>query len=102
MEGNIKVTTEKIKETEELLLSMADLAISGLQAARKEVEGVRGSFASGAVSLLERTFDSFAKEGQARFKEIMAHIGKLCEIAVIYEEAEKANELVTADNRNTF
>ncbi len=102
MEGNIKVTTEKIKETEELLLSMADQAISGLKAAGQEVEGVRGSFASEAVSLLERTFDAFAKEGQARFKEIMAHVGKLREIAFIYEEAEKANELVTADDRNTF
>lgn len=97
MEEIVKITTEKLKAKGTELLGMADQASFYLQAAEEGMGQIEGCFKARAAERLKTAFGKFAQEGAERIKRLSLHLEKLQEIAVIYEEAERKNELVTTD-----
>lgn len=96
MGRSIKVTTEKVKAKGEELFGMGEQAKTRLQAAEKEIEQIERCFQAVATRQLIKAFGEAAIEGTNQISALKAHLGKLQEIAIVYEEAEKENELVTA------
>lgn len=97
MGKSIMVTTEKVKAKGEELLGMGDQMRTYLQAAEEEIAQIEGCFQATATRQLINAFRKAAMEGTQRISALKAHLEKLQEIAVVYEEAERENELVTAD-----
>lgn len=96
MDRSIRVTTEKVKSKGEELSGMADQIKRHLQSVEDEIGKIEGCFQAQAAGQLRKAFGTYAAEGLERVWELAAHIEKLQEIAAIYEEAERENELVTA------
>ena len=97
MGRSIKVTTEKVKAKGEELLGMGEQVKTRLQAVEEEIGQIEGCFQAAAARQLIKAFEEAAIEGTRQISALKAHLGKLQEIAIVYEEAEKENELVTAD-----
>ena len=91
------MTTEMVKAKGEELLGMGDQVKIRLQAAEEEIEQIERCFQAVAARQLIGAIGKAVTEGTSQISALKAHLGKLQEIAIVYEEAEKGNELVTAD-----
>lgn len=98
MKEKIRVSTGKIREKGSEWEETVRQAEADMQNAREEMGQMDKVFHCEAVSQLRRAFDQLAGEGEQRIRELSFHVEKLQEIAGNYEEAEKENELVTADD----
>lgn len=97
MKERIRVSTGKIREKGrewEETVRQAEVNMQNVKAQMRQMNTV---FCCDAVSRLQKAFSELAEESEQRIRELYAHVEKLQDIAGNYEEAEKENELVTAD-----
>ena len=97
MKEKIRVSTEKIREKGREWEETVRQAEVNMQNVKAEMRKMNAVFCCDAVSRLQKAFGELAEEGEQRIKDLCAHVEKLQDIAGNYEEAEKENELVTAD-----
>mgnify|MGYP002516810098 CR=1 FL=1 len=94
----IRVSTGKVREKGNQWEETISRADAYLENAKKEIGQLTGGFYCEAVLQLQKALDELAEESGQRIRELGIHVEKLQDIAANYEEAEKENELVTADH----
>lgn len=97
MKEKIRVSTEKIREKGSDWEETARQAKVDILHAKEEMEQMDSVFHSEAVLVLRAAFYDVTEEGEEKICELLVHLETLQDIAGNYEEAEKENELITAD-----
>ena len=98
MVEKITVTSKELLVKEQDWKAMLSKAWEEFQAAVMETEKFSRHFSGEPVRKLQKEFVSLGREQSEAFRRLKTHIGKLGEIAAVYEEAERKNTNVTADN----
>lgn len=98
MAGEITVTSKELLARQQEWTAMLITAREEFLGAVMETEKLSRHFAGEPVEKLQKEFIALGREQTQAFRRLQAHIGKLGEIAAIYEEAERNNTNVTADN----
>ena len=96
MAEKITVTSKELLVKEQDWKAMLSKAWEEFQAA--VTEKFSRHFSGEPVRKLQKEFVSLGREQSEAFRRLKIHIGKLGEIAAVYEEAERKNTNVTADN----
>ena len=98
MAEKITVTSQELLRRQEEWTAILKQAQESFLAVVSGTEKLPQHFDGNPVRKLQREFISLGKEGMEAFGKLKAHIDKLGGIAAVYEEAERRNTDVTADN----
>lgn len=98
MAEKITVTSQYLLDKQEEWTVIYMQAQENFLAAVMDTEKIPQHFWGNPVRELQKKFLSVGKEGKEAFGRMNTHLGKLGEIASVYENAERSNVNVTANH----
>ena len=92
MDGQIKVTPEKLKETSSEFGSLDSQITSLTGEMRTLVKGLASNWEGTASAAYIRQFTGLQNDMDQMHRKIQEHVKDLTDMATVYENAEKQNE----------